>query len=377
MLKPVTPPAIDTVHAQSTVLKKGSTHANTSCAHGSDAVDAPLKECNDASPASYALPATDINSSSDYLMSPSSLSDGNKTDHISEQPINTLEDLLNPPNEVLRKIHDAKLEVHKLAANENNNLVQAQAITSDLLSSDVEVTRLVRRIVIKPEVIKSTYSKFVRPGTRRHVYPDVNYSRVLLRNKYQPLADLISDSILDDETSDEDDAESDNTCISETKSISHASRVSRRSTRNRKKRQRSYEPPPDLQSVVSGSTQSQRIRSHSTKAKQNRRSAIRRIRHSIMRMENTEIALYLHLHGVNDKAKQFFGECKPFLKLDASEFDLGKIEDPIQWFSRCVYANERCDVALEKFIQLYYLKSNRPVPWTRMLASAERINGKP
>ena len=301
----------------------------------------------------------------------------NETNHNSEQPITPLKGPLDPPDEVLRKICDAKIEGHKLATNESNNLVQAQTITSDLLSSDVEVTRLVRRIAIKPEVIKSTYSKFVRPGTRRHLYPDVNYSRVLLRNKFQPLADLISDSILDGEISDGEDAESDNTSIFETKSISHASRVSSRSARHRKKRQRSYEPPPNLKSAVSGSTQSQRIRSHSTNAKQNRRAAVRRICHSIIRMDDSEVALYLHLHGVNDKAKQFFADCKPYLKLDASEFNLGKIEDPIQWISRCVYANERCDVTLEKFIQLYYVKSNRPVPWMRMLASAERINGKP
>ena len=96
-----------------------------------------------------------------------------------------------------------------------------------------------------------------------------------------------------------------------------------------------------------------------------------------MRMDDLDVALYLHLHGVNEKAKQFFADCKPYLTLDASEFNIGKIEDPIQWISRCVYANEKCNVTLEKFIQLYYLKSNRPVPWTRRLASDERVNGKP
>ena len=94
-------------------------------------------------------------------------------------------------------------------------------------------------------------------------------------------------------------------------------------------------------------------------------------------MSDIDIALYLYLHGSNEKVKTFFPQCKPYLNLNADEFNLGKEEDPTKWIARSIYCNERRDVTLEKFIQLYYLKSDRPIPWVRLLATNESLIHEP
>ena len=317
----------------------------------------------------------------------------------STQRITEVQTLLEPPDDVLNTIFKAGSEVQKLCASETDEKIQAQLTTSDLLSSNVEITRLVRRVTIKPEIIKTPFTKLVLAGSRRKVYPDVNYSRVLLRNKYQPLADLISDPILDDEVSDSECPKSVSGSNSDTESISNMSRSTSRTRKRRKKRRRSYELPlsqnepqiPSAQNLSqqlppvhkvssvqkSPSERKQRSRSHESSFQSNKFAARRRIRNHIVRMNDLDVALYLCLHGSNEKVKTFFAECKPYLTLDADAFNFGKEEDPTKWIARSIYCNERCDVTLEKFIKLYYLKSDRPIYWARLLATHEPLSLKP
>ena len=254
-----------------------------------------------------------------------------------------------------------------------NELHLAQMTSVDLLSGENATLKLARKLCLNRDVLQGTFHKFVQPDSRRRFHPDITFNYPMLKNRFAPLANLLSDPELD-ENCDEpgDDSSSSHSDSSE------ASTATRRSTkRKRIKKPRAISETPVPNPVTQPVIPQRRCSSSSVSTRRlNYFSARRRLSDKISKMSDLDTLLYLHVHKLTDRDRKFFAELKSYLTADADQFMPGLIEDATQWLARSIFQNERCDVTLERFVKLYYKRFHHTTAWVRLLSTPEFINNK-
>ena len=151
----------------------------------------------------------------------------------------SLNDVLNPPDDVLLKYSDAELDIYyALEPQQKNDAVsEAQLICCDLLHNPDETVKLARRMCLKKDILNKGHPKISRSKPRTISAIDVYFCDVELKNRFEPLTLLLADASLGW-------AESDTDSESEYSSYSDSSSDSSR-TRKRKRRSRKPREPPE------------------------------------------------------------------------------------------------------------------------------------
>ena len=356
-------------------VKSSTTNANFPVHEVEERRASPLKPLPSKAPTSSAVEPGD--------------SDATRNEHI-EQSIGTktvtnsdrfclsecdlsVKDSLEPSDRVLSKIYDAGNNLSEACKTEMNELHLAQMTSVDLLSGENATLKLARKLCLNRDVLQGTFHKFVQPDSRRRFHPDITFNYPMLKNRFAPLANLLSDPELD-ENCDEpgDDSSSSHSDSSE------ASTATRRSTkRKRIKKPRAISETPVPNPVTQPVIPQRRCSSSSVSTRRlNYFSARRRLSDKISKMSDLDTLLYLHVHKLTDRDRKFFAELKSYLTADADQFMPGLIEDATQWLARCIFQNERCDVTLERFVKLYYKRFHHTTAWVRLLSTPEFINNK-